>query len=62
MLVKLVQRVLDDVFTADNQRLLLEKVKSLPGAITGKTLGQMFADDMTNHVAPSNLTTNTLDR
>jgi hypothetical protein len=62
VLQKLVQRGIDDVFTADNQRLLLEKVKSLPGAITGKTLGQMFANDMTNCVAPSNLTTNTMDK
>ena len=62
VLATLVQRVLDDVFTADNQRLLLEKVKSLPGAITGKTLGQMFADDITNRVESSHATTNTLEK
>jgi hypothetical protein len=57
VLQKLVQRGIDDIFTADNQRLLLEKVKSLPGAITGKTLGQMFADDITNRVESSNAPT-----
>jgi len=37
VVVKLAQRVMDDVFSAENQKLLLEKVKSLPELITGKS-------------------------
>jgi hypothetical protein len=37
VLLQLVRRVLDDVFSAENQRLLLDKTKALPALITGKT-------------------------
>jgi hypothetical protein len=37
VVIKLSQRVMDDVFSAENQKLLLEKVKALPELITGKT-------------------------
>jgi hypothetical protein len=40
VLLQLVRRVLDDVFSAENQRLFLEKTKALPQLITGKTGAQ----------------------
>lgn len=36
VLLQLVRRVLDDVFSEENQRLLLEKTKALPDLIRGK--------------------------
>lgn len=40
VLLQLVRRTLDDVFSAENQRILLEKTKALPELITGKTGAQ----------------------
>lgn len=40
VVLQLVRRVLDDVFSTENQRLLLEKAKTLPDLITGKTTAQ----------------------
>jgi len=40
VLLQLVRRVLDDVFSAENQRLLLEKTKALPELITGRAKAQ----------------------
>lgn len=47
---KLFQRVMDDVFSAENQKLLLEKVKALPELITGKSTGKT-PEASTNQVA-----------
>ena len=45
VLIQLARRVLDDIFTAENQRILLEKTKTLPDLITGKTTVQPTAAD-----------------
>ena len=37
VVIQLIQRVLDDVFTTEDQRMLLEKAKGLPALITEKT-------------------------
>ncbi len=40
VVIQLIRRVLDDVFSTENQRLLLAKAKTLPDLITGKKTAQ----------------------
>jgi len=49
VLMKLVQRVMDDVFSAENQKLLLEKVQAIPELITGKAAAKT-SEASTNQV------------
>ena len=46
VVLRLGHRVIDDIFTAENKKVLLDRVKQLPGAITGNTTAdQPSADD-----------------
>jgi hypothetical protein len=50
VMIKLVQRVMDDVFSSENQKLLLDKVLSIPELITGKAAEKAPAASSTNQV------------
>ncbi len=50
VLMKLAQRVLDDVFSADNQKLLLQKIQALPEVIMGKSESKVSSGGSTNQV------------
>jgi hypothetical protein len=50
VLMKLGQRVLDDVFSADNQKLLLQKIQAIPDVIMRKSASQVSSGGSTNQV------------